>query len=140
MEYTVKYGIGLEQVPEARQMREEIFVREQGFANEFDDVDGYALHMVIFVDGIPAATGRLYQDATGCHIGRVAVTKAYRGQKLGELVMEHLEDEARRQQADRITLSAQVRARGFYEKLGYTGYGEIYMDEFCPHIAMEKAL
>lgn len=140
MEYTVKRGIGLEQVPEARAMREEIFVREQGFANEFDDVDGYALHMVIFADGIPVATGRLYQDANGFHIGRIAVTKAYRGQKLGELVMERLEDEARRQQADRITLSAQVRARGFYEKLGYTGYGEIYMDEFCPHIAMEKAL
>ena len=40
--------------------------------------------------------------------------------------------------ADIISLSAQVRASGFYEKLGYKKHGEIYFDEYCEHIVMKK--
>lgn len=29
---------------------------------------------------------------------------------------------------------------GFYEKNGFQAYGEEYLDEFCPHIHMEKRL
>lgn len=140
MEYTVKLTTGLDNNPAARQIREDVFVTEQGFHNEFDEIDASATHIVIFADGVPAATGRLYADDTGYHIGRVAVVKAYRGMELGALVMQKLEAEAKQQNFDRISLSAQVQARGFYEKLGYTGFGEIYLDEFCPHIAMEKVL
>ena len=31
-------------------------------------------------------------------------------------------------------------ARPFYEKLGYWASGEEYLDEYCPHIHMEKEL
>lgn len=40
----------------------------------------------------------------------------------------------------RLALSAQVRVRPFYEKLGYTASGDEYLDEYCPHIHMEKEL
>ena len=35
-------------------------------------------------------------------------------------------------------VAAQVRARGFYEKAGYTAYGEEFPEEYCPHIWMKK--
>ena len=72
------------------------------------------------------------------HVGRVCVRKPWRGKELGRLVMEGLEKEARRRGAEELMLSAQVQARGFYEKLGYSAYGGEYLDEHCPHIAMKK--
>ncbi|MDY4474645.1 GNAT family N-acetyltransferase [Mitsuokella sp.] len=39
-----------------------------------------------------------------------------------------------------LVLSAQIQARPFYEKLGYRASGEEYLDEYCPHIRMEKEL
>ena len=54
--------------------------------------------------------------------------------------MEAMEQKARQLGAKDIQLSAQVQARGFYEKLGYRAYGQEYLDEHCPHIAMEKTL
>ena len=54
--------------------------------------------------------------------------------------MLRIEDKARELGADKIVLSAQCRVRGFYEKCGYTAYGDIYLDEYCEHIRMEKNL
>ena len=42
--------------------------------------------------------------------------------------------------AKKIGISAQVRAAGFYETLGFVRQGEEYLDENCPHIYMEKKL
>lgn len=65
---------------------------------------------------------------------------AFRGRNLGEQVMLALEQEARRLGGKRISLSAQCRASGFYRTLGYWEIGAAYLDEFCPHILMEKSL
>ena len=35
---------------------------------------------------------------------------------------------------------SQVRAKNFYEKIGYVEYGEVYFDEYCEHIKMKKIL
>ncbi|MDD5953452.1 MAG: GNAT family N-acetyltransferase [Oscillospiraceae bacterium] len=140
MEYTVKLAVGLKNNPDAIPLRETVFQKEQGFTTEFDAIDENALHLVLYCDGIPAATGRLYQDETGCHIGRVAVAKSYRGQHLGALVLEILEDAARHRHCDTISLSAQVQAQSFYEKQGYHSLNDLHMDEFCPHVTMVKTV
>ena len=36
---------------EATRIRREVFMEEQGFEDEFDDMDGRALHVVAFLDG-----------------------------------------------------------------------------------------
>lgn len=125
----------------AKLIRTEVFVEEQGFKNEFDESDGKCLHLVIFSDGTPAATGRIFPPQNGiCVIGRIAVRKDFRGNKLGAEAVRLLEEKAREMEAERTALSAQYRVMGFYEKLGYRASGEIYNDEFCPHIHMEKIL
>ena len=58
--YTVKLTEGLAENPDAGLIRQAVFVEEQGFVNEFDDIDGYATHIVIYDEGIPAATGRVF--------------------------------------------------------------------------------
>ena len=70
---------------EAVQIREEVFMREQGFQEEFDEIDGRAVHLVLYCDGSPAAVCRFYQDRMNGEylIGRLAVRKAYRGKGIG---------------------------------------------------------
>lgn len=71
-------------------------------------------------------------------IGRVAVMKPYRKQGLGAEVVRELEQAAKAYGAKLFSLSAQLRAQGFYEAIGYRAYGETYLDEYCPHVAMTK--
>lgn len=126
---------------DAAQIRQNVFIEEQGFQNEFDEIDGRAYHVVLYVGKSPAATGRTFEAEDGVYcIGRVAVLKQYRGQGLGAVVLELLETKAAELGAGQVRLSAQLQARTFYEKHGYAAYGAEYRDEFCPHIGMKKQL
>lgn len=139
MEITYKFYDTLPK--EAVEIRTEVFVDEQGFDEEFDSRDDEYIHIILFCDGVPAAVGRIYSEGEDVYYaGRIAVRKAYRGKKLGAEVMRLLEEKARELGAKRLALSAQCRVREFYEKSGYTASGEVYLDQFCPHIHMEKLL
>ncbi len=119
-------------------IRETVFIEEQKFKIEFDDLDDIATHIVMYLDTQPVGCCRLYKQENEYHIGRIAVLKPYRGKGCGEKILLQAEKVAKEKGADCIKLSAQVRASGFYEKLGYKKYGEIYFDEYCEHIAMKK--
>ncbi|WP_295211251.1 GNAT family N-acetyltransferase [Ruminococcus sp.] len=140
MEYSMKIAKGIENNRDAKLIRQAVFIDEQGFVNEFDDIDERAVHAVLYLGGFPVATGRLFDIDGEAHLGRIAVLKAYRGKELGRAIMEALEEYAAKAGYKSTNLSAQLRAQKFYEKLGYEAYGDIYHDEYCPHIAMKKAL
>ncbi|WP_276745793.1 GNAT family N-acetyltransferase [Ruminococcus champanellensis] len=136
MEFTTYHSL-----PDAaRQIREAVFVREQGFQLEFDKTDETAVHIVAWDGTQPAGTCRVY-PAEGCfYIGRVAVLPQYRGTGLGRELMRRAEAYIRSTGGTAAELSGQVQASGFYKKLGYTPVGEVYPDEGCPHIRMQKKL
>lgn len=123
-------------------IRTAVFVEEQKFNEEFDTVDATALHAIIYVDGKAAGCARMFceEGQSAYHIGRVAVLKEYRKLHLGTEIMNALLEKAKELGADRAVLSAQCRVQPFYESLGFEASGEIYLDEYCPHIHMEKAL
>lgn len=121
-----------------KMIREMVFIEEQNFKIEFDDIDDIATHIVMYLDTQPVGCCRLYKQDNEYHIGRIAVLKPYRGKGYGEKILLKAEKVAQEKCAECIKLSAQVRASGFYEKLGYKKYGEIYFDEYCEHIAMKK--
>lgn len=132
---------GLDKLPDAKAVRHSVFVEEQGFSDEFDDIDSFAHHLVLYCGDAPMATGRVFHKTDKqCAIGRVAVLRPYRGEGFGRIIMENLENQARVLGAESVYLSAQLQAQGFYESMGYVAQGEIYMDQHCPHIAMEKSL
>lgn len=122
-------------------IRNEVFVEEQRFKDEFDEIDGHCTYLVIYDEQSPIATCRFYRyDAERFAIGRIAVVRAYRGQGIGKMIVERAEQQIRSIGCDRVTLSAQVRAASFYEKLGYSPEGEIFYEETCAHIRMNKQL
>jgi predicted GNAT family N-acyltransferase len=41
---------------EAKNIRIEVFMKEQGFENEFDDIDTISHHIVVFDEGKPIGT------------------------------------------------------------------------------------
>ena len=86
---------GLNNCPEAIDIRKRVFTEEQGFTDEFDDIDHTAYHAVIFIRNQFAATGRLFTDKNGmAHIGRVAVLPEFRKMSLGSLIIAILEKKA----------------------------------------------
>lgn len=139
MAYTVRLFQKLEDACVA--IRTAVFVEEQGFQQEFDETDSHAWHVLVYDGGTAVATGRLYTEDGDCYlIGRVAVLPAYRGKQIGKLVVTALEEQAKKCDGSWISLSAQCRAAGFYEKLGYSRTEDLHMDEFCPHITMVKRI
>lgn len=122
-----------------RAIREAVFIEEQGVPPEleFDGLDDSALQVLAKADGQPAGTGRVLDDG---HIGRIAVLHAQRGLGLGAAIVQALVDASAQAGHKRVYLGAQTHAIGFYEKLGFTVYGDEFMDAGIPHRNMEKRL
>ncbi len=127
---------------DARAIRQAVFVDEQGFEVEFDDTDDKAVHLVGYDNGKPVAVCRFFYDDehSSYMIGRIAVVKELRGKHLGEQMVLAAEKFIKEIGGEKASLSAQLRASGFYEKLGYTKSGSEYYDEYCSHVLMSKEL
>ena len=124
-------------------IRTSVFIDEQGFKDEFDEIDKTCSHIVLYDNEKPIATCRYFREGENYHIGRVAIIKEYRGKHLGNKIMQIAETEIRgkcKESKCVIEVSAQVRVSEFYEKLEYNAVGNIYFDEYCEHIKMVKEL
>lgn len=125
---------------DAMNIRRDVFMSEQGYKNEFDEIDGKALHIVIYDNEKPVATCRIYKEGNSYVLGRIAVDKACRGKNLGTVLLAEAEKIVLKKGGKEIILHAQCRVRGFYENSGYEGYGQIGEDEGHPHIWMRKVI
>lgn len=127
---------------EARMIRMKVFMEEQGFKNEFDEIDDISIHIVLFELSEPVATCRIYYSKERqCYvIGRLAVLMDYRGMDVGSKLLKVAENEILYRNGGMAELSAQVRASAFYEKNGYFALEDVHVDEGCPHVWMRKEL
>lgn len=134
---------GYDHLPEeAKKIREAVFVREQGFQMEFDDIDDIATHLVLFEEKLPVGTCRFFlSDEPDCYIvGRIAVVPSCRGKRYGAEILAAAEREIAKRGKKQVKLAAQCRVQPFYEKAGYHAEGEVFYDEHCPHIWLKKEL
>lgn len=122
-------------------LRHTVFVLEQGYTaqGEVDDLDPVSHHLLAHENGTPIATARVYLDGDTAKIGRVCVIAARRGIGLGGDLINAAVALAQQQGARRVVLGAQAHAVGFYTKLGFSPYGDIYDDEGEPHQMMERS-
>lgn len=123
-------------------LRVDVFVVEQACAYpELDGKDLDALHLCLRIDGEIAGYARLWRPADGPpRIGRVLVSPAHRGKKLGSALMREAirACEAHFPGAP-IALSAQSHLEPFYRSLGFSPTSEEYVEDGIPHIDMLRA-
>jgi len=128
---------------DAKAIRDAVFVQEQHInpALEFDDQDGQAIHYVGYLlPDTPVTTARIHEHMHEWRVGRVATLKEMRGQGLGKQLLEQVINDAKQQGISAITLGAQVHARPFYERLGFSQVGDIFLEANIEHIKMTLVL
>ncbi len=123
-------------------IRLEVFVQEQNvpLEEEYDDADATARHYIAEEAGVPVGCARLLTDGDGALIGRVAVRRTWRGRGVGAALCRRAMEDCRALGCTRIRINAQVRAIGFYEKLGFRAEGEVFLDAGIDHRRMELTL
>lgn len=125
--------------PLAREIRSEVFIEEQGVsqADEWDDQDESATHLIAFYQGQPVGTARITQAGK---IGRMAVLKTHRNKGIGTAMLNQLIDHAQQRGDDQLILWSQTHALAFYQQSGFIAFGEEFLDAGIPHIAMQFKL
>jgi predicted GNAT family N-acyltransferase len=124
-------------------LRTRVFVEEQGVPAEIeqDAADATAVHVLSRDDaGRVVATGRLLVGESTATIGRMAADAGVRGRGHGAAVLEELHRQAVLRGIREIELHAQVPARRFYERAGYTAVGAEYEEAGIMHITMRRRL
>ncbi|MGX7030093.1 GNAT family N-acetyltransferase [Vagococcus zengguangii] len=129
---------------DALSIRRDVFVEEQHIPEtiEIDHLETLCQHVVLYSDDHqPIATTRILPlDETTWKIQRVAVKKAWRGQTMGQQLLQSITDLAYEQGITCLTLNAQQPSIGFYQALGYQTYGEVFSEAGIPHQAMKRLL
>ena len=127
--------------PEVAALRTRVFVEEQRVPAEVeqDEHDATAMHALAEdEDGRVVATGRLLvRDGRGV-VGRMAVEAASRGRGHGAAVLAELHRQAAVLGLPVVELHAQLTARGFYERAGYTAVGDVYEEAGIAHVTMRR--
>jgi len=133
VQFDARYG------PEIRKIRTSVFTGEQNVpvSLDFDGLDPSVVHVLVKDGDRFVGTGRMLDDG---HIGRLAVLKEKRGKGFGAAAVGALVEEAKRAGMKRVFLGAQMHARGFYQKLGFTEYGSPFIEANIEHIHMKKTL
>lgn len=127
---------------DALRVRLTVFVDEQGFVDEVDEIDNIADHVVLYDGNEAIGTCRVFPSETAHTyiLGRLCVLKPHRGKKMGSLLVRAAEDRVAERGGTCLTLHAQCRAQAFYEQLGYAPYGAVEDEQGCPHIWMKKEI
>lgn len=126
-------------MPEVLALRHEVFVLGQGVPVdlEHDERDVECDHALARRNGVVVGTGRLLPEGV---IGRMAVAEGERRTGVGALVLAFLEQRARERGMPSVELHAQVHAAAFYDRAGYTPYGDRYLEAGIEHVSMRKDL
>lgn len=133
---------------DARTVRTRVFMEEQGFQDEFDDVDEDArtIHVTLYVDDRLVGCARAFPDPDHPEdpgrwvFGRLAVLPEAREGGYGSALLAESERLVRKAGAAELHLHAQCRVTSFYERVGYEAYGPVELDEHVEHVWMRKAL
>lgn len=122
----------------ARNIRYKVFVIEQNVPEEieYDEFEADSLHYLLFVDDVAAATCRWRHTMNGIKLERFAVLTEYRGKGLGERLVRHLLNEVL-PEGKQVYLHAQEQVTGFYGRLGFKAYGEVFEEAGIRHFKMK---
>ncbi len=106
------------EIPEAAAIRGAVFGRGQ------DALDQESWNVVVYLDGAPVATGRLWWRDGAFFLGDVAVVPEARGKRLGDLTLRLLLFKAQSHAARLMWLVTPTGTAAFFARLGFKPEGE----------------
>ncbi len=102
-------------------IRHAVFVDELGMItnDEFDryDKENKCRYYVAYLDDVPVGAARWREGGSGYKFERMCVLKEYRGQGVGQALMEKMMADIPKNL--KLTLGCPTELMGFYEKFGF---------------------
>lgn len=145
MEVSVKtfQELNIQELYQILRLRSEVFVVEQDCVyQDLDNKDQKALHVLGIKDGQVVAYTRIFKPGDyfdNASIGRVVVAGNQRkygfGKEIMKASMAAIDD---RFPNTPIEISAQSYLIKFYSDLGFSAFGEEYLEDGIPHTRMIK--
>lgn len=139
----VKIVNNQQQLEDAFSVRKTVFIQEQHVpeVEEIDQYDDSSVHFVLYDEAqIPIGAGRLRTINEIGKVERICVLKEKRKSGAGKIIMDAIEEHARKQGISIVKLNAQTHAIPFYRKLKYEIISDEFFDAGIPHRTMEKHL
>ena len=100
-----------------------------------------ALHLVAVAGGSVVASVTFHPDgAGGGRLLQMAVGAAQQRTGVGSALVQELERRLAERDIRSVTLHARDTAVGFYERLGYEGFGAPYVEVGIAHRSMQKEI
>ncbi|GAA5888802.1 hypothetical protein JCM6882_002859 [Rhodosporidiobolus microsporus] len=143
-----------EEVARAFAVRRKVFVEEMGYS-EKTKKDRDCDHLVLFrtepSDGSTEDVGTVRWHAPPSKLGRMAITKPYRGTGAGRVLCLALEEHLRQRKGlsrerfagqgeAELWANSVLSAKGFYQRLGYEVEGEEFLEAGEPHFKVTKRI
>ena len=105
--------------PQGSDLSEALAVRQSVFSRGEDALDAEAQSVVVYLDDVPAGTGRLWWRDGSFWLGDICVLAPYRGQRLGDLLLRLLLFRAQSHFAREVRLLTPPELEGFFARLGF---------------------
>ncbi len=121
-------------LPQGSDLSQALEIRQAVFGRGRDSLDDESWNVLVFQDDVPAASGRLWWREGAFRLGEVGVLPAYRGQRLGDLVLRLLLFKAQSHYAREVRLLCADDVAGFFARLGFRP------DESVPPAGEEKEM
>ena len=98
---------------------EVLSIRREVFGNPGQTVDPKCWNTLVYLDDMPAASGRIWWEEGAFWLGEIGVLSSLRGRRLGDLVLRLLLFKAQSHAAREVRLSSPEETQGFFARLGF---------------------
>ena len=130
-----------EEMKKSYAIRTKVFCEEQKISKviEFDYLDHLCGHFLIFDDKKAIATARVRQKEENIlKIERVAVLLEFRRLKVGSTLIKNIIQYSKNLNENiSFILHSQIAVADFYESINFISYGDKFLEDGIPHIAMK---
>ena len=114
-----------EDLAPAMDIRRQVFEQELGIADQQDLLDPYGFHLVLLLNDVPVATGRITYAAVGkALLSRICVLPKYRRQGIGDGLVKVLDYKASQMGMKVSRVETVKELESFYMRIGYLATGE----------------
>ena len=125
----------------ANEVRRQVFVNEQGIADELvfaQSEDDDEINIVVKnEEKIVGAARVIFPASNTAKIERMAVLRSFRNRGIGKGIITFLKRELKRRKITHIILHAQHQVIGFYKACGFCESGSPFEEAGIKHVKME---